>query len=539
MSVETIAEPSKDFFAIWDEKRAAGRTVGPPAKGGSVAQTHDATAYGAAALAGLAADVAAAPVGARNDTLNSSALRGYRLAEAGALDHDDITRTLGAADGGLDYAATARTLQSAREAAARLGPADLPESTVATTADPFSAGRYVGAVTPETPVSGDAGAAETHAAGSSSSWSGVELGPFLDGTREVVRADLLTRSDGVALLYPGLVHSFHGESESGKSLLLQLLAAQLINDGEPVLFVDFESDPASIVERLLSLGAHADAVRDHFRYVQPEARPDATDSDRQAWAALLDGAYRLAIVDGVTDSLSVFGYGTKENDDITTWMRAVPKTIAARTGAAVAIVDHVTKDSESRGRFAIGGQAKMSGLTGAAYTVSIIDPLGRGLRGTIGLRIGKDRPGTIRPQCGPYRKGDRTQEAARVIVDATSDPTSWTVEPPRDAGHVTADTADTFRPTALMERVSRYVEDNPESSGRDIEAAVTGKATVVRAAVGRLLAEGYLDGANGPRRATVYTVARSYRQISDPRSDSFTAGRTANSADPFSLETAA
>ena len=39
------------------------------------------------------------------------------------------------------------------------------------------------------------------------------------------RADLLERTDGQCLLYPGLIHSFHGEPESGKSLIMQAEAA--------------------------------------------------------------------------------------------------------------------------------------------------------------------------------------------------------------------------------------------------------------------------------------------------------------------------
>lgn len=346
----------------------------------------------------------------------------------------------------------------------------------------------------------------------------VDLGPFLDGTRRVVVPDLLRRSDGVCLLYPGAVHSFHGESESGKSLLLQLLAAQLVNDGEPVLFVDFESDPASIVGRMRELGATDEAIRARFRYVQPEARPDASQLDAAAWSAILAQSYRLAIIDGVTDSLSVYRYGTKENDDVTAWMRELPKAIAARTGAAVCIIDHVTKDAEGRGRFAIGGQAKMAGLTGAAYTVSILDPLGHGMRGTIALRIGKDRPGRVRPHCGPFRKTDRTQEAARVVVDATGDgPTRWEVQPWQAPGART----DAFRPTVLMERVSKFLDENPEASGRDISAGVTGNAEHVRRAVDVLIAEGYVDVADGPRRSKLHTLRRSYRQATDPQSDAY------------------
>lgn len=498
---EALDGPKRDFYDGFD-----GQKRQPVARATAVAAP---TSYGAKALAGEVERVRAVAIGnGRNDALNIAAFRMGQLVAAGTLDEQTVIGALGDADGGLDYPATAATIRSGLDAGmaqARLI-SDRSATDSRNSEDPFSfsyTAPAVGTAVVEEP--------------SASTWAGVDLGPFLDGTRETVTADLMARTDGVCLLYPGAVHSFHGESESGKSLLLQLLAAELINDGEPVLFVDFESDPASIIDRMRTLGATDDAIRLHFQYVQPEVRPDATRADRQAWTAMLGGSYRLAIIDGVTDALSVFGYATKENDDITTWMRAVPKMIATQTGAAVAIIDHVTKDAESRGRFAIGGQAKMAGLTGAAYAVSIIDPLGRGMRGTIGLRIGKDRPGTVRLHCGPYRKSDRTQEAARVVVDSTGDgPTTWVIQPWQEPG-VGASGA-TFRPTTLMERVSRFVEVNPESSGRTIRDRVTGKERSVLDALALLVEEGHLAVTDGVR-GKLHTVARSYVASMDPKSD--------------------
>ena len=121
----------------------------------------------------------------------------------------------------------------------------------------------------------------------------------------------------------------------------------------------------------------------------------------------------------MTDALGIFGCSTIDNDDVAGWIRTVPKQIAARTGAAVVLIDHVTKDTSTRSRWAIGGQAKMAGLTGAAYTVEVVRPLGRGMRGEVVLRIAKDRPGAVRPHCGSFSKKDRTQEAARIVVDST------------------------------------------------------------------------------------------------------------------------
>ena len=47
-----------------------------------------------------------------------------------------------------------------------------------------------------------------------------------NGTYTPERPGLMPRTDGPCLLYPGRVHSLHGESESGKSLVAQAEAAR-------------------------------------------------------------------------------------------------------------------------------------------------------------------------------------------------------------------------------------------------------------------------------------------------------------------------
>jgi hypothetical protein len=74
------------------------------------------------------------------------------------------------------------------------------------------------------------------------SWEAIDLTGLLAGDIEPVVPTLFERTDGHCLLYPGLVHSFHGESESAKSLLLQAESVRLIGLGHDVLYIDFESD---------------------------------------------------------------------------------------------------------------------------------------------------------------------------------------------------------------------------------------------------------------------------------------------------------
>ena len=143
----------------------------------------------------------------------------------------------------------------------------------------------------------------------------------------------MARTDGVHLLYPGHVHSIAGESESGKSMLMLAVAAQVLTDGGRVLFMDYESDPATVLDRLVKLGAPVDAVAERLDYVQPEADPDNGEwSDVSAFLGLLERRYALAVLDGVTEALSVSGVASIDNDDVTGWVRRVPRALARSTG---------------------------------------------------------------------------------------------------------------------------------------------------------------------------------------------------------------
>lgn len=347
------------------------------------------------------------------------------------------------------------------------------------------------------------------------SWSPTDLTEVLTGNTSCVAPTLLRRTDGVCLFYPGMTHSFHGESESGKSLIVQAECVRMVNDGERVLYIDFESDEKSVVDRLIKFGADEQAVADHFHYVRPEATPHHSDAERAAWESILGTEYTLAVIDGVTEALTVFGRKSLDNDDIAAWSREVPRKIAERTGAAVVLIDHVVKNKTQQGRHAIGGQAKMAALTGAAYTVEILQPLGVGMRGAVGLRVGKDRPGQVRNQCGAFRKGDRTQQAARVVIDSTGEQTTVTVEPWESHGPQEA-TGGAFRPTHLMQRVSRAMEAAAEPMTKTTAVAAAGgnKATALLA-FDILVQEGYLAALPERRRYPLYVSVKPYLESAD------------------------
>lgn len=324
---------------------------------------------------------------------------------------------------------------------------------------------------------------------SGSSWDAQSLDDVLDGTYTPEIPELMPRTDGPALIYRGRVHSFHGETESGKSLLLQGETVRVLAAGGRVLFLDFESDRGSVVRRLLDFGVDRQKIRAGFVYVNPDEPPTSIRA-RAAWAKLLSQSFDLCILDGVTDAMNALGFARDGdvNDQATRFLRAVPKRIAGSTGAAVVLIDHVTKATDGRGRFAIGAQAKMSGLTGASYTVEVVRALARGQVGELVLRIGKDRPAGIRQHCSPkFRASDRTQEAARIQVDSTGPHVVMTIRPPADLDP----TATPWRPTALMQRVLAYLVDHGKPvSKTQITRDVTGKREHLSMAVDCLLDAG-------------------------------------------------
>ena len=363
----------------------------------------------------------------------------------------------------------------------------------------------------------------------SASWARVDLGVILDGTWEPETPTLLPRDDGQCLIYPGRVHSFHGESESGKSLVAQAETARVIAAGQRALYIDFESDAASVVGRLRLLGATAEQIREHLDYRRPDASPFALH-ELTEWADLLRQPLTLAVIDGVGDALSTFGAAVNANDDVAAWMRRVPRVLAAKTGAAVVLIDHVTKNTDTRGRFAVGAQAKMNGLDGAAYIVTIGTPLGLGLSGTILLSIAKDRPGVIRPHCGEWRKSDHTQDAATITIDSTQPGTTTVTIHAPDRTSPSTRTDATGRPirlTGLMEKISRIIEAVREPISRTAvmdalrDGGSKAKDTQIIACLNTLTDERYLTETPGPRGSRIFRSANAYRSTNDPDSDTF------------------
>ena len=149
-----------------------------------------------------------------------------------------------------------------------------------------------------------------------------------------------------------------------------------------------------MIRRLNALGAHDTDLVDGLAYLRP-ATPFTVEAGASFAGLAADNRPTLVVVDGVTEAMALHGLNSYENGDVARWWPQIPR-LFARTGAAVVLVDHVVKDRETRGRWALGAGHKMAAIDGAAFTFDLTRPFAREAVGTARITISKDRPGHLR-----------------------------------------------------------------------------------------------------------------------------------------------
>jgi len=330
-----------------------------------------------------------------------------------------------------------------------------------------------------------------------SSWKPVELKDYFDGLFQAPIATILKRTDGHGLIYEGRVHSIYGESESGKSWIAQIATAECLKNDKKVIYIDFESDAIDIVNRLKALGVSRANLLQYFTYIRPESARDAEDP---YWQAILEpNSATLIIIDGVTESLTMWGGESKDNDAITRWMRIFPRTVATASGAAVVLIDHITKNADTRGRFAIGGQAKLATIDGAAYLVEPLEALAPGRIGSLTVRVTKDRPGFVRKIAGMWRKSDRTQEAAIFTIDSTKAQMQYVIGVP-----MLEDEIESNKEFKKQKEVAEFIHNHPGASRRVVQEGISGSKDAIGERISDLLAGGWVDNRGNDRSFILY-----------------------------------
>jgi hypothetical protein len=242
----------------------------------------------------------------------------------------------------------------------------------------------------------------------STSYTPVDLSEV--DVAQVEPPSILYRTDRTPLLYAGRVSWFSGEAETAKGWILTAAAVEVLAVGGRVAWVDLEDTERTLIERLTAMAVDRDVINDpaRLRYVRP-AEPlfDRQEKWTAAGAdfnALLDWEPDLAVIDGVTEYMQVEGLDPNSGPDVASWLRRIPRRLAG-VGAAVPCIDHVVKDREGRGRYAIGSVHKLNGVDGAAFIVEAVERFGRAtgpdpVEGMSRILLAKDRPGWLRGRVG-------------------------------------------------------------------------------------------------------------------------------------------
>lgn len=344
-----------------------------------------------------------------------------------------------------------------------------------------------------------------------STWSAIDISA-VDGT--TVNPELLTRADGIALLYAGRVHAVVGEPESGKSWLGLYGIAQLINAGRPAGMIDFEDEPNAVVRRLLDMGCRREDLNALFRYIRPDVALTSLETAHLERA--VDGC-GLVVVDGVTEAMTMHALSLSDNEDIAKFLALLPRRIAS-LGPAVLQVDHVVKDEESRGRYAIGGQHKLAGIDGCQFKAIVTEPFGRGKRGQANVIVDKDREGGVRQHTLGIKIAELVIDSRPMpeYPDAEVGPLHCYLNAP-DPGERSSDGG--FRPTVLMGRICDYLRVVDGASQNAVVEGIQGNAKAIRTGLRILIAEGYVTVIHAERNTQRHHLERHIDEDAEPPDD--------------------
>jgi len=353
---------------------------------------------------------------------------------------------------------------------------------------------------------------EVGTTGSRTSWGPIDIAAALAGDLSPEEPAVLRRADDKPILYRGRVNALVGEPESGKSWVALIAVAQVLQDNGNVFMLDFEDTPESVLGRLRSLGCADNEILAHFSYAAPDTALDS-DAQEELLETLEVKRPEIVIVDGVNAAMTLMGMDLGSNVDATRFHQIVLKPLTLNN-AAVIIIDHVSKDKDSRGGFAIGAQAKKAMTDGAMISVSAVEPFGRGKLGKLELSVLKDKPGGVRALT--EKRGKNTDYLANVILDAREEGTMKTEiyfeEKKEDKDGISYGDKSLI---VKMHEVSQFMQSaDPDGNGisqNRITDSVRGRRVDVAGALNQLVETGYVEIIRGARNARLHRLKRPYR----------------------------
>lgn len=315
-----------------------------------------------------------------------------------------------------------------------------------------------------------------------------DLGAVIRGEEPEISPTILHRSDGKALIYPGLLHWVMGEPGCGKTWFALVAALATAKQQLTSLYLDYEGSRRIVGGRLARLGATEWDVT-NISYVRPSG--GSVTSGPAAARIVKERDVGLVVIDGAAKAMAREGLDEDRASEVLGFLERMVWPLC-EAGAAVVILDHVPKDKDSRGRWARGSGAKLGEVDGAAYGVEVRDPWSRAKAGAATVRVAKDREGVV---------GAVGDVAAVLRFVPVNGDLRATLESP--SSEPVANTA-----MAAVELVVRAMGGQTLSQAhleREVRQHGRWRNDVIRSAAENLAASGRIRVDTGPRNARLYS----------------------------------
>ncbi len=300
------------------------------------------------------------------------------------------------------------------------------------------------------------------------------------------------------LVYPGKRHVFSGPPESAKTLAAYCILIQVVRHGGTGILIDFEMGGYDARQRLRELGATAQEIS-QIAYVEPDERANV---DRIA--ALISLQPDLVVIDAAAGIYSLEGLDDNKRGDVEKISNLYIRAFW-RAEIATILLDHVVKDAEGRGKYAIGSERKLGGAdVHLGFEVVGKQAISRGGKGHYKITTHKDR--------GGYLKRGHLAD-----LNLDSHPDTHAIEWAFSEPVVTTDSKGHKRFTINMERISRLLETTTTPLGvGEVKRELGGKSEYVSKAITSLVDEDYVRQEEGPNSSKLLTSIKQYREDEDP-----------------------
>jgi hypothetical protein len=289
-------------------------------------------------------------------------------------------------------------------------------------------------------------------------------------------AEPMASVPGIAFAYPGSSGVIVGETGGGRSALVEASLYDAAKVGQRCAYLggeitheEFDARGAWIAERRgETIDNELRALLEAVRYLDLASTIVRAWSQPQEWVEGIAARYDVVVIDPLSAVASAIDLDfDKSNAEYVRAFDTLVQPLTTR-GLAVLIVDNIGHDLAAKRR-AKGASAKGDRADVTLSCSASTNPAG------LAIRAHK-----VRSVRAPFRRGDEwlfTRDTQRIVRREGSSP----------------EAASTFRPTAIMQRVSELVEHDEGLTANAIRTAIGGRSEYVTLALQLLTSEGHIS----------------------------------------------